>query len=115
MGDRGKKWYVYMLELSDGSFYTGMTNDLIKRFKTHEEGRGSKLIRSRLPFKVCYIQYLASRSLASRREAGIKKYGRVTKIGLAVSGWDTTEKIIAEYNIPRKYWHKEVPEITCKE
>ncbi|MBQ4002223.1 MAG: GIY-YIG nuclease family protein, partial [Lachnospiraceae bacterium] len=41
--------YTYMLECSDGSYYTGWTNDLRKRIETHKAGKGGKYTRSRLP------------------------------------------------------------------
>ena len=39
-----KKWYVYILECQDGSFYTGVTNDVDARMKAHAEGKGSKYV-----------------------------------------------------------------------
>jgi len=41
----GKPWFVYILECQDGSFYTGVTNDLGKRMKIQAEGKGSKYVR----------------------------------------------------------------------
>ena len=53
-----KKWSVYLLECSDGSFYTGVTNDLDSRMKAHALGKGSKYVSSKgfkelLRFKEC--------------------------------------------------------------
>jgi len=42
-----KNWYVYILLCCDGSFYTGVTNNIDKRMKAHKEGKGSKYVRSR--------------------------------------------------------------------
>lgn len=42
-------WYVYMLECSDKSLYTGITTDLQRRLIQHNLGVGSKYVRSRLP------------------------------------------------------------------
>ena len=39
-----KKWVVYILECLDDSFYTGTTNDVDKRMKTHQSGKGSKYV-----------------------------------------------------------------------
>jgi putative endonuclease len=39
-----KPWFVYILECSDGSYYTGVTNDVEKRMKAHKENRGSKYV-----------------------------------------------------------------------
>jgi len=72
-------WMVYILELSDGSYYTGITNNLNKRIETHTEGKGSKYVRSRLPFRVVYICHEEDRSSASKDELEIKKLSRKDK------------------------------------
>ena len=71
-----------MLHLNNDAYYTGITNNLPKRLKTHEIGKGSKYVRGRLPFSVVYIQHTANRSEASKREAAIKKLTRAQKIEL---------------------------------
>ncbi len=53
-----RSWYVYILQCNDNSLYTGVTNDLIKRMKTHESGKGSKYVKAKgfrqlLRFKKC--------------------------------------------------------------
>ena len=48
------EWIVYILECRDGSFYTGITNNLIKRLEMHISGNGSKYLRGRLPIKLIY-------------------------------------------------------------
>ncbi|MHA2168848.1 MAG: GIY-YIG nuclease family protein [Candidatus Kariarchaeaceae archaeon] len=75
-------FYVYMLQLSDGSLYTGYTKDLDVRLEQHTIGQGSKYVRSRLPFKLVYKEEFDSRSLAMRREIQIKKMRRDKKITL---------------------------------
>jgi len=42
-------WYLYILKCTDGSLYTGITNDLDERIKAHMAGKGSRYVRSRLP------------------------------------------------------------------
>ncbi|NBU69061.1 MAG: GIY-YIG nuclease family protein [Verrucomicrobia bacterium] len=44
--------WVYVLECGDGSFYTGWTNDLPRRVRTHQAGKGGKYTRSRLPVRL---------------------------------------------------------------
>jgi putative endonuclease len=78
-------WYVYILELSDGTYYTGTTNNLSRRMKLHESGRGSKYVRSRLPLKIVYTEEFENRSLACKRECKIKKLSRNEKILLIKS------------------------------
>lgn len=72
-------WIVYVLELNDGSYYTGITNDIVKRLNKHKSGKGSKYVRSRLPCRVVYTCSELNRSMASKREAAIKKLSRKEK------------------------------------
>ena len=48
--------YTYILECSDGSFYTGWTNNLEKRINCHNKGKGAKYTRGRLPLKLVYFE-----------------------------------------------------------
>jgi len=72
-------WVVYMLQCRDGSFYTGITNDIEKRLKEHCEGRGSRYVRSRMPFELVFSEKAEDRPSALRREAAIKKLKRPEK------------------------------------
>jgi putative endonuclease len=71
-----------MLELSDGSYYTGITNNIDKRLADHDKGKGSKYVRSRRPFSLIYKEYVSDRSEASKREAAIKKMRKSRKKNL---------------------------------
>lgn len=64
--------YTYILECGDGSLYTGWTNDLVRRMKAHNAGRGAKYTRSRLPVRLVYFEEFDSRQEALRREWQIK-------------------------------------------
>lgn len=77
-----QSWLVYILELSDGSFYTGITTNLEKRIKAHFSGSGSKYVFSRKPFRVIYKEPAANRSEASKREYAIKQLSKKKKIEL---------------------------------
>lgn len=72
-------WTVYILELNDRSYYTGITNNISKRLQKHRLGQGSKYVRGRLPFKLVYTEPAINRSPAARREAEIKKMSRENK------------------------------------
>ena len=72
-------WVVYILRCSDGSYYTGITNNLTKRVATHNRGKGSKYVRSRLPAVVVWSYDAASRSIALRIEAEIKTLSHAHK------------------------------------
>ena len=71
--------YTYMLQCADGTFYTGWTNDLPKRLKTHSAGKGGKYTRSRLPVKLVYAEEHEERTDAMRREVQIKRLSRQRK------------------------------------
>ena len=74
--------YMYILECSDQTLYTGWTNDLEKRLKAHNAGTASKYTRSRRPVELIYQETAADRSAALRREAQIKRLSRQEKWNL---------------------------------
>lgn len=71
--------YVYILECSDGTYYTGYTNNIKKRINAHNEGKGAKYTRGRSPVKLKHLETYASKSEAMSREASIKKLSRLEK------------------------------------
>lgn len=73
-------WHVYLILCSDGSLYTGSTNDVEKRFITHQSGRGSKYTRSHKPVKIIHSEDFSTKSEALKREAQIKAWRREKKI-----------------------------------
>lgn len=73
-------YFVYVLLCSDNSLYSGITNDLEKRMRVHQDGKGSKYVRSRLPFKVVYSEEHPNKSSAGKRENEIKHWRREKKI-----------------------------------
>ncbi len=75
-------YYVYIVRCSDNSLYTGSTNDIENRIAAHNEGKGSKYTRSRLPVELNYSETCSSKSAALKREAAIKKLSRIEKIKL---------------------------------
>ena len=75
-------WYVYMLRCGDGSLYTGYTDDVQRRLKAHQSGKGAKYTRSHPPVELVYQEELPDKSAALRREAAIKKMTRAQKLAL---------------------------------
>jgi len=73
---------VYIIRCSDGSLYTGITNDLPRRFDDHRRGRGAKYFRGREPLEVVHLEFFPDRAGASRRECAIKAMSRPQKLGL---------------------------------
>ncbi len=78
--------YCYIVECSDGTFYTGWTTDLERRVKTHNAGRGARYTRIRLPVKLVYHEPQPDKSSALKRERAIKKMGREQKQKLIKKG-----------------------------
>ncbi|MBM6825796.1 GIY-YIG nuclease family protein [Mordavella massiliensis] len=74
--------YTYIVECSDGSFYTGWTNDLERRMKAHNEGRGAKYTKSRRPVKLAYFETFQTKEEAMSRECQIKQMTRKEKEAL---------------------------------
>ena len=77
-----QKNYVYILECSDSSLYTGWTNNLEERIKAHNDGRGAKYTKSRRPVRLVYHEEFETKSEALSREAKIKKMTRKEKLML---------------------------------
>jgi len=76
------EWCVYMLLCDDNTIYTGITNDLKKRFENHISGKGAKYLRGRKPLEIVYKENFQNRSMATKREMEIKKLNRREKEAL---------------------------------
>lgn len=76
------KYVVYILRCGDGTLYTGITNDLPRRLKTHNAGRGAKYTRARLPVELAYCEESPDKPAALRRELAIKAMTREQKLKL---------------------------------
>jgi len=76
-------YFVYILECSDGSLYTGITTDVSKRLDEHNtSSKGAKYTKARRPVKLLYKESASDRSIASKREYAIKKLSRIQKLKL---------------------------------
>lgn len=71
-----------MILSSDQSLYTGITNNLKKRWQAHVSGKGAKFFRGRKPEKIVYVERGHDRSSASQREAEIKQLTKANKLAL---------------------------------
>lgn len=76
-----KQWCVYILECGDGSYYTGVTNDVDARMKAHAEGKGSKYVYQKGFRKLLFVRPCDSKSDACKCEYEIKKLPRGEKLG----------------------------------
>ncbi len=78
-----KPWFVYMLQCSNGSLYTGITTDVKKRLKVHNSGKGSAYVRAHRPAKLVAFTESENRSAASSLEYSVKALSRSKKTALA--------------------------------
>jgi putative endonuclease len=75
-------WYVYYLRCADGSIYTGITNDLEKRVQAHNQGKGARYTRARLPVRLIGFERFPDKAQAASYERQFKQLSRDQKIGL---------------------------------
>ncbi len=75
-------YFCYLLRCSDGSLYTGITTDPVRRLKQHNRGQASKYTAARRPVRLLWKERHRSRSSALRREAQIKRWPRRRKQAL---------------------------------
>ena len=68
-----------MLKCSDGTLYTGWTNDLEKRVEAHNSGKGAKYTKARRPVELAYYEDFETKEQAMKREYAIKQLGRKEK------------------------------------
>lgn len=78
--------FVYILKCKDNTLYTGWTNNIEQRINAHNEGKGAKYTRGRLPVELLYFESFATASEAMKREWAIKKLSRKEKIKLISGG-----------------------------
>lgn len=74
------KAWVYILRCSDGSLYTGWTNDIEKRLASHNRGTASKYTRGRRPVEIIFKEGFETKEEAMSREAKIKSLRRAEKL-----------------------------------
>ena len=82
----GQPWFVYILECNDGSFYTGITNDIERRQQQHNDGTASRYTRSRRPVTLRYQEVCENRSQALIRECSLRLLSRKEKEDLVIHG-----------------------------
>ena len=78
-----KEWYVYIVQCSDDSLYTGISTDIDRRILEHNNSKkGAKYTKTRRPVNLVYSEQHTDRSTASKREYYIKKLNRKDKLNL---------------------------------
>ena len=80
-------WFLYILRCADGTFYTGITNDLERRVKTHNDGKGAHYTRTRRPVALVYQENGMTKAQALTRECAIKALPKKDKEELLKSAF----------------------------
>lgn len=91
-------YFCYILECSDGTYYTGWTTDPKRRAKQHNQGRGARYTSTRRPVRMVYIEPQTDRPSAMRRERAIKAMDRRRKARLIAGGIPDNSEIQAKAN-----------------
>ena len=88
--------YFYVLSCKDGSLYAGYTNDLKRRIKLHNEGKGAKYTRGKKTGKAVFISKgFPTKSEAMKAEYAFKQLDRKKKIQYLIKegAYVATEKL----------------------
>ncbi|WP_112478031.1 GIY-YIG nuclease family protein [Vibrio variabilis] len=89
------EWFVYLIRTAEDKLYCGITNDLERRFKQHQAGKGAKALRGRGPLKLVWSQTQQSKSEALKTEIAIKKLSKKQKEQLVAN----EEKFIIKVSV----------------
>ena len=84
--------FMYVVECSDKTWYTGYTTDIVRRIKTHNAKKGAKYTRVRVPVKLLYFEEFETKSEATRAESLFKKFSRVKKEEYILLNLDANKK-----------------------
>lgn len=77
---RTARWFLYLLECRDGSYYAGISTDVEARFRAHRAGKGARYTRAHPPLRILASRAYADRSAAARAEWQIKQLPRERKL-----------------------------------
>lgn len=83
-----KLWFLYLIECSNGSIYTGITIDLVARYKAHQAGTGARYTRAYPPVKLLGFEVHPDRSSASKAEYRIKQLTAAEKRQIALTNME---------------------------
>ncbi len=91
------RWHVYMVRCADDTLYTGIAIDVARRMQEHngEERRGARYTRARRPVRLAYVETVADRSSALKREHQLRKLSRREK-----------ERLIVQCGTPRAEYYQ---------
>ena len=94
----GHHYYVYILECSDKSYYTGVTNNIERRLSEHEDGFNPTCYTfKRRPVKLRYCIHLTDVKQAIAWEKQIKGWSRKKKEALFNEDWEEIKRLAKNY------------------
>jgi putative endonuclease len=73
-------WHLYLIECNDGSYYTGVTTDVERRFAEHINGDGGRYTRSHKPLRLLASRVIGTRSDALKAELAVKRLPKEKKL-----------------------------------
>ncbi|MCW8345529.1 GIY-YIG nuclease family protein [Vibrio sp. ZSDZ65] len=85
MTNNDESWTVYLLRTNEQKLYCGITNNITRRLKQHESGKGAKALRGRGPLSLVWTQLVRGKSDALKTEHAIKKLSKAQKEQLVVN------------------------------
>ncbi len=89
--------YVYIIKCADNSYYTGVTNDLARRFAEHQQGIGSKYTKSRHPLELVWVSEEMDIISAIENEKKVKGWRREKKEALINDEWGKLPELSIAY------------------
>jgi len=85
---QGTAWFVYLVRGSDGSLYCGISTDVERRVREHNEGwRGAKCLRGKRPVELAWRSAGLPKRSALRLEREVKALTHAEKDAMARAGW----------------------------
>ena len=87
--------YFYVVSCKDNSLYAGYTNNLKRRIKLHNEGKGAKYTCARRPVRLVYSKGFSTKSEAMKAEYAFKQWDRKKKLNYLIKegSYVATEKL----------------------
>ncbi len=92
-----RKGYMYIIECSDGSFYTGSTVDIERRMRQHNSGEGANHTKKRRPLRLLYYEEHYHVAEAYYREKQIQKWSRKKKLALIEGRFNELPELAIAY------------------
>ncbi|WP_272667546.1 GIY-YIG nuclease family protein [Providencia sp. PROV139] len=74
-----KNWYIYLIREKNNRLYCGITTGIQRRFTQHQEGKGAKALKGKMPLTLVFHCLVGDRSAASKLEFQVKKLSKKAK------------------------------------